>query len=133
MEPLIALTQWLITAIGFVTVGIVVLRSMSKEDSPLVSLLTPIQSFLMKAAGITVIGFVILVQYQLTDGILSIKNIGMYVACFGILYSLLKDMAVKSSVFSDIQAVITHKASKLQSSLAEQAEEARRANSSKKE
>lgn len=130
MTSMISLMQWLITGIGFVTVGIVAMRSLSKEDSPVVAMLMPIQSLAIKVAGVAVVAYVILVTYQLSDGALSIQTIGMYVACFGILYSLFKDMSMKSSLLSDVQAVVAHKASKLQSSIAEQAEEARKARES---
>lgn len=130
MTGIISLMQWLITAIGFVTVGIVAMRSLSKEDSPIVSMLMPIQSFAIKVAGVAVVAYVILVTYYMSAGVLSIQTIGMYVACFGILYSLFKDMSMKSSLLSDVQAVVTHKAAKLQSSLAAQAEEARKARKS---
>jgi hypothetical protein len=51
----------------------------------------------------------------------------MYIACVGILVSLLKDMSAKGSIFGDVQAVVMHKAEKLQASLAQQADEARKA------
>lgn len=127
MQTIISMMQWLITAIGFITVGIVAMRSMSKEDSPLVTMLMPVQSVAIKIAGVAVVAYVILVTYFMSNGVLSIQTIGMYVACFGILYSLFKDMAMKSSLLSDVHAVVTHKASKIQSSIAAQAEEARRA------
>ena len=127
MESMVSLMQWLITAIGFITVGIVVLRSLSKEESPLVTALMPVQSVAIKIAGVAVVAYVILVTYLMSGGELSIRTIGMYVACVGILYSLFKDMAMKSSLLSDVHAVVSHKASKIQSSIAAQAEEARRA------
>lgn len=133
MSSVISLMQWLITAIGFITVGIVAVRSLSKEESPFVNMLMPVQSFAIKVAGVAVVAYVILVTYYMSDGVLSIQTIGMYVACFGILYSLFKDMSMKSTLLSDVHAVVTHKASKLQSSLAAQAEEARRAKMTKNE
>lgn len=131
MYNMISLMQWLITAIGFITVGIVVMRSLSKEESPFVSMLMPVQALAIKVAGVAVVAYVILVTYYMSDGVLSIQTIGMYVACCGILYSLFKDMSMKSSLVSDVQAVVAHKASKFQSSLAAQAEEARRDRGSK--
>jgi hypothetical protein len=126
METMISLMQWLITGIGFTTVAVVVARSLSKEDSPLVSLLKPVQTVAIKVAGFAVVTYVILVTYYMSLGILSIQTIGMYVACCGILYSLFKDMSMQSSLLSDMQDVVVHKAAKLQSSLAAQAEEARK-------
>lgn len=127
MVTLISLMQWLITAIGFLSVGIVALRSASKSDSPLVAMLMPIQTVAIKVAGVALVAYVILVTYVFSEGILSIQTIGMYAACFGILYSLFKDMAMKSAVMSDVHAVVTHKAATIQSKLAAQAAEARKA------
>jgi hypothetical protein len=131
MQTMISLMQWLITAIGFITIGIVAIRSLSREESPFVSMLMPIQALAIKVAGFAVVAYVILVTYYMSGGLLSIQTIGMYVACCGILYSLFKDMSIKGSLLNDVQAVVAHKASKLQSSLAAQAEEARRARSLK--
>ena len=127
---LISTTRWLITLIGFLTLGLVALRAMSKEDSPFVAVLQPIQTVAMKLAGVAVVFYVLIVTYYMTDGVLSIQTIGMYVACFGILLSLIKDMGAKSSLLSDVQAVVTHKAQKIQASLAEQAVEARKSKTS---
>jgi hypothetical protein len=76
METMISLMQWLITGIGFTTVAVVVARSLSKEDSPLVSLLKPVQTVAIKVAGFAVVTYVILVTYYMSLGILSIQTIG---------------------------------------------------------
>jgi hypothetical protein len=127
MDMLISLFQWAITLIGLITVALVGLRAMSNQDSPIISLLQPIQTIAMKVAGVGLVGYVILLTYRLSGGALTIQNIGMYIACVGILVSLLKDMSVKGSLLGDVQAVMMHKAEKLQASLAQQAEEARKA------
>lgn len=126
MDFLLSLFQWAITLIGLITVGLVGLRAMSSQDSPILRLLQPVHTIAMKVAGVGLVGYVILLTYRLSDGVLTIQTIGMYIACVGILVSLVKDMSTEGSLLGDVHAVVMHKAEKLQASLAQQAEEARK-------
>ena len=127
MDTLISIFQWTITLIGLITVALVGLRAMSSQDSPILSLLQPVQTIAMKVAGVGLVGYVMLITYRLSNGALTIQTIGMYIACVGILVSLLKDMSTKGSILGDVQTVVMHKAEKIGASLAQQAEEARKA------
>lgn len=81
-----------------------VLRCLSKEESPLLTALMPVRSAAIKIAGVVVVAYVILLTYLMCDGVLSIRTIGMDVVCFGLLYSLFKDTGMKSSLLSDVHA-----------------------------
>jgi len=127
MDTVMNLVQGIVTLIGFLTLALVGIKTMVKDNQGLSNLLSAAQLISIKVAGVALVAYVMLLTYAGSRGTLSIQTIGLYVACVGILISLLKDINVKGSLISDVQAVVTHRAKTLQSSLAEQAEQARKA------
>lgn len=127
METVIYLVQGTVTLIGFMTLALVALKTMTKENQSLSNALGIAQLMAIKFAGVALVAYVMLLTYAASGGTLSINTIGLYVACVGILISLMKDVSVKGSLISDVQAVVAHRAKTLQSTLAEQAEQARNA------
>lgn len=127
MDTMTSLLQWTITLVGFLTTALVAMRSLSKHESPVIEMLQPVQTAALKVAGVALVVYVMLITYRLSNGVLTIQTIGMYIACAGLLISLVKDMSAKGTILSDVHAVVAHKAEKLQSSIAQQAAEARKA------
>lgn len=127
MATLITLVQGAITLLGFITLALVGLKAMAKDNPGLSRVMQTAQGVLIKFAGVALVAYVMLITYVQSDGTLSIETIGLYVACVGILVSLLKDVNVKGGIVSDLQTVVSHRAKNLQSTLAAQAEQARKA------
>lgn len=127
MATIISLVQGAIILLGFITLALVGLKSMAKDNPSLCNMMEMVQGLLIKLAGIALVGFVMLETYQNSAGTLSVKTIGLYVACAGILVSLMKDVGVKSRFVSDLQTVVASKAKDFQSSVAAQADQARKA------
>ncbi len=127
MESVIYFMQSSVTLIGFLTLALVGLKALVNEESGLGAMIMGIQLVAIKLAGVALIAYVMLMTYASSGGTLTVSAIGLYVACIGILISLLKDVNVNGSLVSDVQAVVSHRAKKIQASLAEQAEQARKA------
>lgn len=130
MLTLITLVQGAVTLVGFITLALVGLRAMTKDNPGLSGVLQTAQGLLIKFAGVALVAYVMLITYLQSGGTLSIETIGLYVACVGILVSLLKEVNIKGGIAGDLQTVVAHRAKNLQSTLAAQAEQARKAEGS---
>ena len=117
--------EWAITLTGLISLLLVAFKALSKEETGLIVILQKVNNIAIKVGSLSAVIFLIYIYYQMSNGILSIKSIGFYVACGSILFSLLKDYKINTQFFDDVGTIITHKTKELQTSVAKQAEKAK--------
>lgn len=126
---MITVLEWTITAAGLVSLALVVLKAMGNEQTQLIRFLQAVNLVAIKVGAVCIIALLGYVTYRNSNGVLTIKNIGFYLACGSILYSLMKDVRIKTEFIENISTVVSHKAQQMQQSISEQAAQAKKSRS----
>ena len=126
MSSLIELFDWVVTITGITVLLMFFFRATQKEETPLVRLLSSINAITIKVGAVSALLFLLVLHYQRTEGVLSIKSVGFYVAVGSILLTVLQGWGMKASLIESVGTVVANKAKEVQGRVTRMAEDARR-------
>ena len=118
---MISLFVFFITITGLISLILVIVKAITKEETGLIILLQKINIITIKIGSLSAILLLIIGYYFYSGGMLSIEAIGFYVACGTILFNLLKNYKIDSTTVDNITTVISYKMQRAKKSLEEQA------------
>jgi hypothetical protein len=126
MNSITDLFDWVVTITGITVLLMFFLRAAQKEETPLVRLLASINAIAIKVGAVSALLFLLILHYQGTQGVLTIKSIGFYVAVGSILLTILQGWGVKATLIESVGTVVANKAKEMQGRITKMAEDARR-------
>lgn len=121
---MVGFMESIITIIGVLTLVILGIQAVSEKDSAVVKILKKLNALMVSVGAFFVVLLVVFLNYESTRGILTIKSIGLYIACFSILAGMISSNGLGSWV-SNISVIAEAKAKNFSEKLEESAKKAK--------